>query len=403
MKVVKELAYVQAELSKPSEFDKLGCIYRKETGAKEFYVGKMVTIPSGCTKEDQDRQQYLGPYSTLPELWEKRIEREFHFSSQNWKSLNSSEDLSSHLAKNIDPDKANPVEFGEIMQLLSGLVTLFSPPEEFSTLCIQHSDLAIRNVLFDENTLKITGVIDWEFASVMPIVITGRFPNDLGWEGNQFAKSLGKLGPFLEGEVWNHHYYDWTSLKGVTPPACSDPPSPPASPDYILQREDYLTSQNATANGCLPQTPESEFFCEEGALSPPSPPLPPPPTSETSQQDLTSRASNLVELQYLRKFYASKVASRDFELTRLFIDSVAYIKFNEIVMGGAEKWFISADWIKEVFWRLRAEDRTTRAKLARGGGVVVLPEVFHQQCSRRQEVDLGEWEVQPKRLRQHIG
>jgi hypothetical protein len=72
------------------------------------------------------------------------------------------------------------------------------------------------------------------------------------------------------------------------------------------------------------------------------------------------------------------------------MDSVAYIKFNEVVMGGAEKWFAAADWIKEVFWRLQDEDRCVKENLMAGKGVVKVPEVF--VGARRKDVDLGEWE-----------
>lgn len=392
LKVIKELAYVQAELSKPSEFTKLGCIFQSKDGDKGFYIGKMVTLPSGCPEEDCQRQAYLGPYDSLPELWDARLEKETLSAIRNWSALPSDSSLPSHLP----PSKANPHEFGEILQLLSGLTVLFTPPKELSTLCIHHSDLAIRNVLFDEDTLKITGVIDWEFASVMPRVVTGRFPNDLGWEGNEFARSLGKLGNVPQGEVWNHHYYDWTSLNGVAPPAHSAMPSPPESPSNPTpqgRQEDYLTAPTASTSGCVHQSDYVDPN-EMPTPSPPSPPLPAPPTSETSQQDLNSRASHLIELFYYRKFYASRVASRDFSLTRLFIDSVAYLKFNEIVMGGAEKWFSAAEWISEVFWRLQDEDAVMRENLMKGKGLVRVPEVF--ECARRRVVDLGGLE---KRLR----
>jgi len=395
MQVIKELAFVQAELSKPSEFKQLGYIYQREDNEDEFYVGKVAALPSGCPEEDARRQPFLGPYDSLPELWEARIDRETLSAIGNWSQLPSDSSLPPHLGP---PSKANPQEFGELLQLLAGLTNLFNPPAELSTLCIHHSDFALRNVLFDEETMKISGVIDWEFASVMPLCITGRFPNDLGWEGNEFAKSMGKLGK--EADMFNHHYYDWTSLSGVAPPprACGDIPSPPASPAHPSMRdEDYLTSPNASANGCVARLPDPEFFGEEGVPSPPSPPLPAPPTYETSQQEVETRASNLIQLYYYRKYYASRVAFRDFTLTRMFMDSVAYIKFNEIVTGGAEKWFGAADWIKEVYFRFQALDSSVRDDLVAGKGIVRVPERFEYE--RRVDVDLGELEKRPMCLR----
>lgn len=388
MKVIKELALVQAELSKPSEFDKIGSIYRRGDGEDGFYVGEIIS--AACMGEDYagERGPSKGPYSSMPELWQSRLERETLLAIHNWSSLSSDSAISSQ----SPPSLANPQHFGEVLQLLSGLTNLFAPPKELATLCIHHSDLAIRNVLFDEKTLKITGVIDWEFACVVPLVITGRFPNDLGWEGNEFARSLGRLGD--NGEVWNHHYYDWTSLEGVTPP-----PPPRTSSLSLLdagsayetnQMEDYLSNHYTTSM--------NSFSDDSGALmnepdipSPPSPPLPPPPTSRTSQRDLDVRASRLVELFYLRKYYASCVASRDFALTRLFIDSVAYIKFNELVMGGSEKWFSGVEWIREVFWRLKSLEETQVESLRRGKAVVKVPEIFSEKVERG-VVDLGNWE-----------
>jgi hypothetical protein len=79
----------------------------------------------------------------------------------------------------------------------------------------------------------------------------------------------------------------------------------------------------------------------------------------------------------------------------MFMDSVAYIKFNEVVMGGAEKWFAAAEWIKEVFWRMNSVGKDTKESLQRGEQVVRVPEVFKIEAERG-VVDLGDWE---KRLK----
>lgn len=414
MKVIRELALVQAELSKPSEFTNIGSIYHRGKDKSEFYVGELISAACGedFPEEDEGVVPSKGPYSSLPELWQARLERETLLAIRNWSSLSSDPSITSL----SPPSKTDPQQFGEVMQLLSGLTSLFTPPQELATLCIHHSDLAIRNVLFDEKTLKITGVIDWEFAAVVPLVITGRFPNDLGWEGNEFARSLGKLG--TAAEQWNHHYYDWTSLEGVTPPPAPNgtiPESPlsttPDSPgDYLSAPntspptpsspdEKYLLCSKDPGEPQIPTTPIPHQSSE--IPSPPSPPLPPPPTSQTSQKDLDIRAARLVQLFYLRKYYASCVASRDFALTRLFIDSIAYVKFNEIVMGGHDKWFSAIEWIREVFWRLKAlgEDEVELGERLRSGrAVVTVPEVFGARADRG-VVDLGGWEERVRRKR----
>ncbi|RPA94364.1 hypothetical protein L873DRAFT_1701662 [Choiromyces venosus 120613-1] len=402
MKVIRELALVQVELSKPSEFTEIGSIYHRRKDKSDSHIGELIS--AACAEdfpeEDEEAVPSKGPYSSLPELWQARLEREALLAIRNWSSLTSESSITSLPSS----PKANPQQFGEVLQLLSGLTSLFTPPQELSTLCIHHSDLAIRNVLFDEKTLKIAGVIDWEFAAVIPLVITGRFPNDLGWEGNEFARSLGKLGN--AAEQWNHHYYDWTSLEGVTPPPAPNgttPESPLSTTPY--PSEDYLSAPNTSSptppfpgEKCLPCSNKHPKG-EPPTPSPPSPPLPPPPTSQTPQKDLDIRAARLVQLFYLRKYYASCVASRDFALTRLFIDSIAYVRFNEIVMGGHDKWFSAIEWVREVFWRLKTlgENEVELGERMRGGrAVVMVPEVFAGRADRG-VVDLGGWEDRLRR------
>ncbi|KAH3743997.1 hypothetical protein Pelo_14621 [Pelomyxa schiedti] len=43
-----------------------------------------------------------------------------------------------------------------------------SPDAQNPTFVVTHSDLSGGNVLIDENTLKITGVIDWEWCCASP-------------------------------------------------------------------------------------------------------------------------------------------------------------------------------------------------------------------------------------------
>lgn len=70
------------------------------------------------------------------------------------------------------------------------------------------------------------------------------------------------------------------------------------------------------------------------------------------------------------------------------MDAVAYVKFNEVITGGAEKWFVSGDWIREVYWRLMKVDPKELERLKRGEGVIIIPEVL-TGGRERAEVDLS--------------
>lgn len=351
--VIKELAAVQAELSKPSEFGKIGSIYSRKgkDGNQEFYVGELLS----CRSTGESESSAKGPFNTLEELWQARIEKETIYAIKEWSDLPTDEIPTRHSPPipTPNPTKFTPQLFGEMLQCLSALSTKFVPPKELAVTCIQHADLAIRNVLFDDNEFKITGVIDWEFAQVVPRVITGRFPNDIGCDGNEVLQDrLYERGEVNTGkfEFWNHHYYDWTSLRSPLPEPkeLHDPPS----------------------------TQEHRPL-----------PLPSPRSDPTF----------LIKLFYLRKFYASTIGIKNFCLSTLFIDSVAYVKFHEIVMGGWECWFKHREWIREVYWRLREkEGRKMEEEDDDGAGgkheaLIKVPEVFERKV-RPNYLDLGEFD-----------
>ena len=70
-------------------------------------------------------------------------------------------------------------------------------------------------------------------------------------------------------------------------------------------------------------------------------------------------------------------------------------------MGGHDKWFSAIEWIREVFWRLKAlgEDEVELGERLRSGrAVVTVPEVFGARADRG-VVDLGGWEERMRRKR----
>ena len=69
--------------------------------------------------------------------------------------------------------------FSEVYQELSSLINHSKIPDKYSRLVLYHPDLALRNVLFEPHTFKITGVIDWAGAQVLPLLLTAQYPDDL--------------------------------------------------------------------------------------------------------------------------------------------------------------------------------------------------------------------------------
>lgn len=143
MKVTTAIARVHKVLSQPADFNNIGGIFGSvEEG---FHIGGYPASWSGSR-----------PYNNLRELWQEKMD-------SNTQKLNSSCSVQSQ--RLLDTNQAH----------LKQLMNNFSPPGKLSRLCLQHFDLAIRNVCFNDN-FEITGVIDWEFAQVVPLTIAARVP-----------------------------------------------------------------------------------------------------------------------------------------------------------------------------------------------------------------------------------
>lgn len=135
--VTTAIARVHKVLSQPADFDGIGGIFYSPT-EKKFNT-------RGCAS-NWDRSH---AYSSIEELWKEKIEHSFR------------------------PCGQPPLN----QRKLQDLVDKFSPPGRLRTLCIQHFDLAIRNVVFNDK-FEIAGVIDWEYAQVVPLAIAAKIPLD---------------------------------------------------------------------------------------------------------------------------------------------------------------------------------------------------------------------------------
>ncbi|KAF8474843.1 hypothetical protein BDZ91DRAFT_758959 [Kalaharituber pfeilii] len=139
--VTTEIARVHKVLSQPAEFNSIGGIYWSHK--RGFHTGG---YPGNWSRSE--------PYSSIEELWREKLDSS---------TGHAGKEYSGRLVRN--------------QCQLRNLTSKFSPPGRLSRLCIQHFDLAIRNVVFNDN-FKITGVIDWEYAQVVPLAVAAKIPLD---------------------------------------------------------------------------------------------------------------------------------------------------------------------------------------------------------------------------------
>ncbi|KAG6897413.1 hypothetical protein C0993_007535 [Termitomyces sp. T159_Od127] len=191
---IKTIARLKASLSKPLPFDRIGSI---KCGDRQHVVGPLMTLTQRC---------FGGPYKSMVDLWRARLEKQFLHVLREWCHLEKD------LFESFSEPECTPQMYAELAQLLSSLIPHFQPPKSYLPLVLHHPDIAFRNILFDESSIstgdfKITGLIDWGGAQILPLMFTAKYPDVLRTNGEYPFEKPG----WDYNEDWDTVPCDWTS------------------------------------------------------------------------------------------------------------------------------------------------------------------------------------------------
>ncbi|KAF5312021.1 hypothetical protein D9619_003666 [Psilocybe cf. subviscida] len=221
MAIVKALARLQGHLSKPMPFDKIGSIYLRENDQKKgstttagFEIGPLTQFGQRIHHDSLG-----GPYTSPAHMYTTLLQGHMSHALRNWCSL--------HTDSICDPDSPFPLgltprTFSDIFHMLTSLIPQFTLPQSTSALVLHHPDIALRNIFFDEASLKegtprITGVIDWSGAQILPLMLTAIFPGDLmSSTRTPFQPSFFRRNSRPESTIWSTVPFDWTSTGNPT-------------------------------------------------------------------------------------------------------------------------------------------------------------------------------------------
>ncbi|KAG6898638.1 hypothetical protein C0993_005419 [Termitomyces sp. T159_Od127] len=291
---VKSIARLQASLSKPVPFDQIGSI---KVCDGQHVVGPLMTLTQKCLG---------GPYKSMEDLWRAELEDQMSDALRKWCNVETD-----FLAPQYCSPLCTPQMFAELFQLLSSLIPHFQPPKSYLPLVLHHPDIAFRNILVDESSissgeLKITGLIDWGGAQILPLMFTAKYPDDL--------RTIG--------------YYPFTR------------------PGWEKNEDWYTVPCDWTAAGDSSQWP---IAYGSG------------PGSGPGLIDYGPKVHGVISKFYLRAYFNACYAEEmcalhgDTDLARatVFRDATYYMKFHEVVCTGWRNWVRHKTWIRETYWRLR--------------------------------------------------
>ncbi|KZT03963.1 uncharacterized protein LAESUDRAFT_761549 [Laetiporus sulphureus 93-53] len=194
LRVVNVMAKIQASLSQPVPFDRLGSLVDSTT--KGFVVAEGISLTGDVLG---------GPWKSISDMWYWLLEREVVRAMNEWSTLEKDELPDSF-------GQYTPQKFGRLLQTLSALIPYFVPPPLYLTLVLHHPDLALRNIVVDPHDYsKVNGIIDWGGAQILPLMLTAHYPHDLLTEGDDPCERPGH-----PDEGWNTVPHDWTSLGDTT-------------------------------------------------------------------------------------------------------------------------------------------------------------------------------------------
>ncbi|KAF9035259.1 hypothetical protein BJ165DRAFT_659923 [Panaeolus papilionaceus] len=291
--VTKSLAKLKAALSKPVPFNKIGSLTFDNISG-EIVVGPLTQLSLGKLRG--------GPFESVEALWRSYIEETMIMAMEKWPQRLKYDAVP---VQTIALDRCSPQKFSEFAQIVSALVQQFKIPSAYRTLVLHHPDLAFRNIFFDKQSLstgeaKITGVIDWAGAKILPILLSAQFPEPL-------MTSCDYPYEAIPGEYWFSVPHDWTCLGDTSK---------------------WPKKYSPGVVGCW---------------------------------DLTPSMTNAIRKFYLRGYFGTRYAEqldvmgdRNISHATIFSDAPFYLKFHEAISSGWRGWLLQEKWIRETYWRLKA-------------------------------------------------
>jgi len=99
------------------------------------------------------------------------------------------------------------------MQELGSLVSLMFPKdaknEPYHTV-LMHPDLSLNNIMIDSDTLKITGIIDWECTNASP---QWEHPYPRFLTGSEVEEEAVRVESGDTDRLWNSHWDNWEKMQ----------------------------------------------------------------------------------------------------------------------------------------------------------------------------------------------
>lgn len=322
MVVVQSMARLQASLSQPVPFESIGCL--------TFSEGGTVVGPLFVGWDTFREAPYQGgPFKSLHDVWISFLSNEFRRAVLEWQTLETEQ-----IAKHPHEPKSTPHEFVELFKLFFALIPQFAPPDLHLPLALHHPDLALRNILFDDNDLsKVTGLLDWSGSQIFPMILCAHRPDDLHSIHDDPVSRPGD--PY---EDWSTVPHNWVDIrKGPIWPIWLDA-------DGIYSPTNFRVRGMATIRRFYLRGWFDSWFL--------------------------ARALDLGTIE------------RTFPVASLFDEATFYLKFHEVLTGGWVSWVRHSAWIRETFRRVQRFG-------ARGGAIVVGPNVYMASVRRPKTLNLA--------------
>ena len=202
--ITREIASYVLQIRKNCVFHEIGGLYHGP-GA-EFIVGPIVTQSMFMNGRRQLISRNRGPY---------------HHDSDYARALIDVQIADAHFLKTIPSDDPNfdqdlledgPAIIHAMEGMLALLPMIFPRDEKKESLrtILLHPDLSLNNIMVDPNTLKITGIIDWECTNASP-QWQDTYPQFL--TGSELEEEPPRVEPGDTDPLRNELWDDWEKMK----------------------------------------------------------------------------------------------------------------------------------------------------------------------------------------------
>ncbi|TFK53679.1 hypothetical protein OE88DRAFT_1733568 [Heliocybe sulcata] len=185
--ILHSVARLHSHLSRPLPFNCLGSIHfsKRSTLLSPNYADPGLYTVGPYLPGPNEMEQCGGrtgasvAHRDLREYWSTVLASELDAAMGEWSSTPDVPITDVYLFQEEDDPVFTARDITTAADNFRIILVQCSIPEHLQSFCLVSDDYALRNIHVDPDTLEVTSILDWDNMSVLPFILSPRYPDEI--------------------------------------------------------------------------------------------------------------------------------------------------------------------------------------------------------------------------------